>query len=212
MPRITRKQQKVLNQKHHEDEFLGMVQEHKHEIELEKEQKKKDLEDKMDKMDQRITKFKRDEEFKSLQKLQESYVKQVEKDFVNKRIQRMKEYKFELKEKEIEDKEKRIELMKNEKQKFQNQKKKLNMELQNEKYNLINKFNNLVKGKSKIDSEIVKQLYPEDEELYKKIKNMQKTYQLSSMQEEAKEKKILIKILKMIKEQKVLQERKTKKK
>ena len=57
---------------------------------------------------------------------------------------------------------------------------------------MINKFNNLVKGKSKIDSEIVKQLYPEDEELYKKIKNMQKTYQLSSMQEEAKERRISI--------------------
>ena len=70
------------------------------------------------------------------------------------------------------------------------------MELQNEKYNLINKFNNLVKGKSKIDSEIVKQLYPEDEELYKKIKNMQNTYQLSSIQEEAKDKKDFSKDLK----------------
>ena len=93
--------------------------------------------------------------------------------------------------------------MKNEKQKFQNQKKKLNMELQNEKYNLINKFNNLVKGKSKIDSEIVKQLYPEDEELYKKIKNMQNTYQLSSIQEEEKDKKDFSKDLKSDKRAKI---------
>lgn len=54
--------------------------------------------------------------------------------------------------------------MKNEKQKFQNEKKRLDIELRNEKESLINRFNNLVKGKSKIDSEIVKQLYPEDED------------------------------------------------
>ena len=99
----------------------------------------------------------------------------------------MKEFKFELKEKEIEDKEKRFEFMKTEKQKFQNERKKLNIELQNEKYALINKFNNLVKGKSKIDSEIVKQLYPEDKELYNKIKNMQNIYNLGSLNEEESE-------------------------
>ena len=143
----------------------------------------------MDELDQRIAKYKKDEEYKSLKKLQESFVKQVEKDSINKRIQRMKEYKFELKEKEIEDKEKRLELMKNEKQKFQKERKRLNIELQNEKSALINKFNNLVKGKSKIDSEIVKELYPEDEELYQKIKNMQNMYQLSSINEEDDERK-----------------------
>ena len=74
--------------------------------------------------------------------------------------------------------------MKSEKNKFQNQRKQLNIDLQNEKYQLINKFNNLVKGKSKIDSEIVKKLYPEDEELYKKIKNMQNIYSLNSINEE----------------------------
>ena len=79
--------------------------------------------------------------------------------------------------------------MKNEKQKYQNERKRLNIELQNEKSALINKFNNLVKGKSKIDSEIVKELYPEDEELYKKIKNMQNNYQLSSINEEDEEKR-----------------------
>ena len=79
--------------------------------------------------------------------------------------------------------------MKNEKQKFQKERKRLNIELQNEKSALINKFNNLVKGKSKIDSEIVKELYPEDEELYQKIKNMQNMYQLSSINEEDDERK-----------------------
>ena len=183
-----KKKQKVINQKIHEDEFLEMVQGHKHELALEHNQKKIDLQNKMDEMDLRISNYKKNEEHKSLKKLQESFVKQVEKDFVNKRIQRMKEYKFELKEKEIEDKEKRFEFMKSEKNKFQNQRKQLNIDLQNEKYQLINKFNNLVKGKSKIDSEIVKKLYPEDEELYKKIKNMQNIYSLNSINEEEERK------------------------
>ena len=182
-----KRNQKVMNQKIHEDEFLEMVQGHKHELYMEHEQKRIDLKNRMDEMDQRITNYKKEEELKSLKKLQESFVKQVEKDFVNKRIQRMKEFKFELKEKEIEDKEKRFEFMKTEKQKFQNERKKLNIELQNEKYALINKFNNLVKGKSKIDSEIVKQLYPEDKELYNKIKNMQNIYNLGSLNEEESE-------------------------
>jgi hypothetical protein len=164
-----------------EDEFLELVQNHKKQIEIKNKKKKDDLENRMEEIDLRITSYKKEEEHKSLKKLQESYVKQIEKEFVNKRIKRMKEYKFELKEKEIEEKEKRLELMKTEKLKFQNQRKKLNIDLQNEKFDLINKFNKLVKGKAKIDVEIVKQLYPEDAELYRKIKNMQKIYRISGM-------------------------------
>ena len=175
------KKQKLLYHKMHEDEFLELVQNHKKQIEIKNKKKKDDLENRMEEIDLRITSYKKEEEHKSLKKLQESYVKQIEKEFVNKRIKRMKEYKYELKEKEIEEKEKRLELMKTEKLKFQNQRKKLNIDLQNEKSDLINKFNKLVKGKAKIDVEIVKQLYPEDAELYRKIKNMQKIYRISGM-------------------------------
>ena len=175
------KKQKLLYHKMHEDEFLELVQNHKKQIEIKNKKKKDNLENRMEEIDLRITSYKKEEEHKSLKKLQESYVKQIEKEFVNKRIKRMKEYKFELKEKEIEEKEKRLELMKTEKLKFQNQRKKLNIDLQNEKFDLINKFNKLVKGKAKIDVEIVKQLYPEDAELYRKIKNMQKIYRISGM-------------------------------
>ena len=183
------KKQRLLYQKMHEDEFLELVQSHKRQIEIKNKKKKDDLENRMEEMDLRITSYKKEEEHKSLKKLQESYVKQIEKEFVNKRIKRMKEYKFELKEKEIEEKEKRLELMKSEKLKFQNQKKKLNIDLQNEKDDLKNKFNKLVKGKAKIDVEIVKQLYPEDSELYRKIKNMQNMYRIGGINKLITEKK-----------------------
>ena len=183
------KKQRLLYQKMHEDEFLELVQSHKRQIEIKNKKKKDDLENRMEEMDLRITSYKKEEEHKSLKKLQESYVKQIEKEFVNKRIKRMKEYKFELKEKEIEEKEKRLELMKSEKLKYQNQKKKLNIDLQNEKDDLKNKFNKLVKGKAKIDVEIVKQLYPEDSELYRKIKNMQNMYRIGCINKLIAEKK-----------------------
>ena len=138
----------------------------------------------MEELEHRITNYKKEEEHKSLKKLQESFVKQVEKKFTNKRIQRIKKYNFDLKEKEIEEKEKKIDLMKNEKMKFQNERKKLNIELQNEKYYLMNKFNNLVKGKSKINVEVIKQLYPEDELLYKRIKNMEDIYKIGDIKYE----------------------------
>ena len=183
------KKQRLLYQKMHEDEFLELVQSHKRQIEIKNKKKKDDLENRMEEMDLRITSYKKEEEHKSLKKLQETYVKQIEKEFVNKRIKRMKEYKFELKEKEIEEKEKRLELMKSEKLKYQNQKKKLNIDLQNEKDDLKNKFNKLVKGKAKIDIEIVKQLYPEDSELYRKIKNMQNMYRIGGINNLITEKK-----------------------
>ena len=183
------KKQRLLYQKMHEDEFLELVQSHKRQIEIKNKKKKDDLENRMEEMDLRITSYKKEEEHKSLKKLQESYVKQIEKEFVNKRIKRMKEYKFELKEKEIEEKEKRLELIKSEKLKYQNQKKKLNIDLQNEKDDLKNKFNKLVKGKAKIDVEIVKQLYTEDSELYSKIKNMQNMYRIGGINKLIAEKK-----------------------
>ena len=182
------KGQKVLNQKLHENEFLELVQDHKQKIELKKKKKLDELQSKMDELDQRITLYKKEEGHKSLKRLQESYVKQIEKEFVNKRIKRMKEYKFNLKEKEIEEKEKRLDFMKTQKLKFLNEKKRLNIELRNEKDALINRYNKLVKGKSKIDSEIVKQLYPEDEELYKKVRNMQTIYNLGNISKIVEEK------------------------
>ena len=182
------KGQKVLNQKLHENEFLELVQDHKQKIELKKKKKLDELQSKMDELDQRITLYKKEEGHKSLKRLQESYVKQIEKEFVNKRIKRMKEYKFNLKEKEIEEKEKRLDFMKTQKLKFLNEKKRLNIELRNEKDALINRYNKLVKGKSKIDSEIVKQLYPEDEELNKKVRNMQTIYNLGNISKIVEEK------------------------
>ena len=49
---------------------------------------------------------------------------------------------------------------------------KLANDMEKEKQELIFKFENAFKKKKQIDAEIVKELFPEDEELYNKIKNM----------------------------------------
>ena len=49
---------------------------------------------------------------------------------------------------------------------------KLTGDMEKEKQNLINKFENTFKKKSQIDAQIVKELFPEDEELYNRIKKM----------------------------------------
>ena len=136
---------------------------------------------KMEELEKRLTNYKKEEEFKNLKKLQESFAKQEEKKYINKRIQRMKDYRFNLKEKEIKEKEKRLDLMKNEKLKFQKERKKLNIEMQNEKASLLSKFNQLIKGKTKIDCKIVKKLYPDDEELYQRVKKMQTIYNIGNI-------------------------------
>ena len=95
----------------------------------------------MDKLEQRIAIHKKNAETENLKKLQESYVKQSEREFISERMKRVKEYKYELRCKEIEDKEKRIELLKNQKENFMEEKRKLNQEMQKEKLSLIDKFN-----------------------------------------------------------------------
>ena len=182
------KLKKILNQKSHEEQFLELVKGHKNQIELRNKKRKVDLENKMEEIGNRIINYKKEEEHKSLRKIQESFVKQMEKEFMNKRINRIKAYKYKLKEKEMEEREKRIELMKSEKLNFQNQKKQLNIELKNEKSYILDKFNKLSKSKSNLGSEIIKKLYPDDDELYNRIKKLQNNFKIDSLNKSVEEK------------------------
>ena len=49
---------------------------------------------------------------------------------------------------------------------------KIQNDMEKEKQELIIKFENAFKKKKHIDAEIVKELFPEDEELYNRIKDM----------------------------------------
>ena len=172
------KTHKILNRKTHENEMSDLVLEHKLEIEKRNKKKINDFENKMEELDNRIINFKKEEGHKILLKSQETFVKQAEKDIENKRNQRMKEYKNELKEKKIEEKEKMFDMLKNEKLRFRNKAKKLSFEIKNEKISLLDKFNKLLK-KSLISCDMIKKFYPGDEELYERVKYIQKKYKMN---------------------------------
>ena len=70
------------------------------------------------------------------------------------------------------EKEKKIEDFKKKKRELIESKAKLANDMEKEKQELIVKFENALKKKKQIDAEIVKELFPEDEELYNRIKNM----------------------------------------
>ena len=87
-------------------------------------------------------------------------------------MERRNLYKTEKRNEEILEKEKKIEDFKKKKRELIESKAKLANDMEKEKQELIVKFENALKKKKQIDAEIVKELFPEDEELYNRIKNM----------------------------------------
>ena len=69
-------------------------------------------------------------------------------------------------------KKKKIEDFKRKKRELILNKAKLANDMEREKQRLISKFENAFKKKKQIDAEIVKELFPEDIELYNRVKDM----------------------------------------
>jgi len=105
-------------------------------------------------------------------KQEEEYIKQYQKKQNIMRLERINRYKTEKRLEELNEKEQKIEDFKKKKMELIQNKAKLTGEMEKEKQNLIMKFENSFKKKSTIDAQIVKELFPEDEELYNRIKKM----------------------------------------
>ena len=105
-------------------------------------------------------------------KQEEDYIKQYQKKQNIIRLDRINQYKTEKRMEELNEKEQRIEDFKKKKRELIENKTKLSGDMQKEKQYLINKFENTFKKKNQIDAQIVKDLFPEDEDLYNRIKKM----------------------------------------
>ena len=128
----------------------------------------KDMEEKQVKLDKE-----KKEKMHDLSLKQESdYIKQYQKKQSILRLERINKYKTDKRSEELWEKEKKIEDFKKKKRELIQNKAKLANDMEREKQNLINKFENAFKKKKHIDAEIVKELFPEDIELYNRIKNM----------------------------------------
>ena len=110
---------------------------------------------------------------KSFTTKQESeYIKQYEKRQNIKRLNRINDYKNRKRLDEINEKLKKIEKYKLKKEELRVSKSKLTDSIEREKQKLIEKFETVLQKNKQIDAEVVKELFPEDEDLYQKIKNM----------------------------------------
>ena len=105
-------------------------------------------------------------------KQEEEYLKQYKKKQNIMRLERINLYKTEKRTEELFEKEQKIEDFKKKKRELIDNKAKLTGSMEKEKQELIYKFENAFKNKKQIDAEIVKELFPEDEELYNRIKKL----------------------------------------
>ena len=93
------------------------------------------------------------------------------------RQNRSKEYRNQKRMEAIEEKDKKIEEYKRQREKLAERKANMAIEIQKQKEEVIRKFDRLIKQKKEVDCELIKELFPEDEELYNKIKAMQEEHQ-----------------------------------
>ena len=86
---------------------------------------------------------------------------------------------------EINEKDQKIEDFKKQCEKINQQKAQAAIKFQRQKEEIVKKFDNLMKQNKEIEPETIKELFPEDQELYNKIKEMKE----KQKQEEEKMKK-----------------------
>jgi hypothetical protein len=154
---------------------------------LEESQKKRidEMNEKNEKKEKTYFKKKLEEEKEILKKREEEKVKNIEKARNIQRMQRQQEYKNHLRMEEINEKDQKIEDFKKQCEKINQQKAQAAIKFQRQKEEIVKKFDNLMKQNKEIEPETIKELFPEDQELYNKIKEMKE----KQKQEEEKMKK-----------------------
>ena len=75
---------------------------------------------------------------------------------------------------ELKEKDKKFKDLKNQKEKLTQQRIETSIEMQKQKEDIIQKFDILTKKNKEIDPETIKQIFPDDEELYNKVVEMKK--------------------------------------
>ena len=107
-----------------------------------------------------------------MKKREEEKIKNIEKAKNIARMQRQQEYKNQLRMEELNVKEQKIEDFKKQCERINLQKAQAAIKFQRQKEEVVKKFDNLMKQNKEIEPETIKELFPDDEELYNKIKEM----------------------------------------
>ena len=87
-------------------------------------------------------------------------------------MKRQQEYKNQLRTDELNEKEQKIEEFKRQCEKINQQKTLAAIAFQRQKEEVVKKFDQIVKQNKEIEADTIKELFPEDKELYQKVKTM----------------------------------------
>ena len=87
---------------------------------------------------------------------------------------RIAEYQNKLRMDELEEKEKKIQEFKSQKEKLTQQRIETSIGIQKKKEEILTKFENLMKQNKEIDPKTIKEVFPDDEELYNKVVEMKR--------------------------------------
>jgi len=131
------------------------------------------IKQKSKKIDKKISKDKIHNMYNYTLKKEDEFIKQYEKQHTMVRFNRISNYRNQIRAEELSEKEKKKELYKYKKLKLKNNKFRMTDYIQKEKQQIIDKFDNVLQKNKQINAEVVKKLFPNDEELYKKIKNLE---------------------------------------
>ena len=169
---INKKNRLIERAKSQNDLFLKTVE--KRDFNFQKMQEKfEQINKKMEKKEKKLSKEKKAKIQNINNRQEDEFIKQYEKQHTIVRLNRITNYNNRKRAKEISEKEKKIEKYKIKKQELIDNKAKLADSIEKEKQQLIQKFENIMQKNKQIDAEVVKKLFPEDEKLYLKIKNLQ---------------------------------------
>ena len=157
--------------KKNNDKYL-VTEQNRQKLEEEEKDKIDKMNEKREEKEKTYIKKKLEEEKEIIKKREEERVKNIEKARNIQRMQRQQEYKNHLRMEELNVKEQKIEDFKKQCERINQQKAQAAMKFQRQKEEVVKKFDNLMKQNKEIEPETIKQLFPDDEELYNKIKEL----------------------------------------
>ena len=156
-----------------EKKYIHTVQNRKI-LEEESDNKKRKMIKRMNSIDNRV----KDKRIKNnqinIQKREEGNAKMLERNITIQRMIRIQDYRNKLKMDELEEKERKLYEFKKQREKLAWQRAQASVEVQKQKEEAVLKFDKLARQKKEIEPEMIRELFPGDNELYENIKEMKR--------------------------------------
>ena len=156
------------------NKYRELTVENRRKLSEEKQKKIEENEKKKEKQVEKYNEMKKKMEEEYFMKKEQEKIKNIEKANLIKRKIKIAEYQNKLKMNELEEKEKKIQMFKIQREKLAQQRIETSIGIEKKKEAILKKFDNLMKQNKEIDPETIKDVFPDDEELIKKVTELKK--------------------------------------